>query len=226
MSLISTLCSPDAESYESVEYADEYFSKHPDATRWAALPEASKETALKHASEILDKSLVFHRGKTRFLYSEPWKQRFRLPSTEHLTVSGTATSGTTTEITCADLTVVSDYRDDYFNGGTIRFTSGSNIYNLSKISDFVLSTGTITVESAFSNAVVSGDEFVIVMPLDSDIRNAVCEMALEVMKGDWQASINAAVLESGGMTPGNLLPAKVLWLLGVQNFSRATVRRT
>lgn len=226
MSLISTLSHPDAESYESVSYADTYFTKHPDGSRWTALTTTQKESFLKHASEILDTSYAFTKNKAKLLASGPWEQRFRLPASDHVTFAGTATSGSTTTLVCNDLTNVDDYRDDYFNDGTLRLTSGNNIYHLSKISDFDVATGTITVETEFDNSISADIEFMIIMPLPANMRNAVCEMALEVVKGDWQAAINAAVLANGNAVPSNLLPAKVLWLLQAQNQVYAKVRRT
>jgi hypothetical protein len=224
MAINSTLCDPDQVSYESVTYADSYFASHQESDIWSGLTTAQKESSLIQASDVLDQSRYFRSTGGKYVYDGPWEQVFNMPFSDHDTYSGTATGGSTTTVVCSDLTVVDTYRDDLFNAGTVRMTSGTNIYHLRKISDFVVSTGTITVETAFNSSIVAGDEFVIISPLARNIRRAVCEMALEIVKGNWDQSINGAVMD-GGPIPSNLLPARVLWLLGAQcRNAVATVR--
>lgn len=69
-------------------------------------------------------------------------------------IGGTADSGTTTTTVDAERTEA----DDYWNGATITYTTGSNAGETQSITDFVASSDTIT-HGAFSNAVSAGDQY-------------------------------------------------------------------
>ncbi|MDZ7798411.1 MAG: hypothetical protein U5L76_02205 [Patescibacteria group bacterium] len=71
--------------------------------------------------------------------------------------NGQADSGTTTTLVDAELIQPDDFWNDY----SLIMISGSNIGQEKTVSDFVSSTDTITVSSAFSNAVSAGDEYIL-----------------------------------------------------------------
>ena len=85
-------------------------------------------------------------------------------------VTGTATGGSTTTI--IDTTNLTQ-ADDYWNWGTVVFTSGDNNGDSRKIVDFVAATDTATVDYPFDNAVAAGDTFEIYRGCDKTL--AMCQ---------------------------------------------------
>lgn len=85
-------------------------------------------------------------------------------------VVGSATSGsTTTVIDTVNLTQI----DDYWNYGTITFTSGDNTGLSRKVIDFDNSTKKATLDYALDNAVASGDNFIAYRGCDKTLES--CE---------------------------------------------------
>ena len=73
-------------------------------------------------------------------------------------VTGTATGGTTTTvIDTSNLTQA----DDYWNWGTITFTSGNNNGDSRKIIDFDQATRKLTLDYALDSAVIATDGFIV-----------------------------------------------------------------
>lgn len=84
-------------------------------------------------------------------------------------VTGSATGGTsTTVIDTVNLTQA----DDYWNYGTITFTSGNNDGSSRKILDFDSATDKLTLDYALDNAVQVGDAFVVYRGCDKTL--AMC----------------------------------------------------
>ena len=81
-------------------------------------------------------------------------------------VTGSATGGSTT--TCID-TVNLTQADDYWNWGTITFTSGNNNGDSRKIIDFDNATRKITLDYALNNAVSVGDGFIVYRGCDKTL---------------------------------------------------------
>ncbi len=77
--------------------------------------------------------------------------------------AGTAASGSTT--TLVDTTVLTQ-ANDYWNGGRLIITAGTNYGEARLISDFVNSTGTVTVDGAFPKAIDSTSKYRIVVGTD------------------------------------------------------------
>ena len=85
-------------------------------------------------------------------------------------VVGTATGGSTTTLADAsNLTQV----DDYWNWGTVIFTSGDNTGDSRKIVDFVAATDTVTLDYPLDNAVAVGDAYEIYRGCDKTL--AMCQ---------------------------------------------------
>lgn len=81
-------------------------------------------------------------------------------------VTGSATGGTTTTlIDTVNLTQI----DDYWNFGTVTFTSGNNNGISRKIIDFDNTTRKATLDYALDNAVIEGDAFVIYRGCDKTL---------------------------------------------------------
>lgn len=216
LTINSTLGHWDQNSYLSVSEADDYFSNHPDSARWTGFASATKQAALIQASRILDTVPRWRGGKDPLFSEEPYRQAMDLPVYTHAHSSLTATGGTTTTIVCSTLANQANYRDDIFNGGAVRVTGGTNIYAHSAITDFSAATGTLTIADEQDAAFDSTSEFTLVWPLHKNYMAAVAEFALEIAIGNWDAAANEAALTPGSPTPTNLLPARVLSLLGGQ----------
>ena len=71
--------------------------------------------------------------------------------------AGFADSGTTLTLVDSEL----DQPDDYWNDYRLKIMSGDNIGEERTVSDFDAGTDTITVSSAFSNAISNGDKYVL-----------------------------------------------------------------
>ena len=71
--------------------------------------------------------------------------------------TGTADSGTTSTMVDAALTEA----DDYWNYGTVTFSSGNNDGLTRPISDFTAASDTVTFQYPFPNAVAAGDTYTI-----------------------------------------------------------------
>jgi hypothetical protein len=84
-------------------------------------------------------------------------------------VTGSATDGAATYIID---TVNLTQADDYWNYGTITFTSGNNNGSSRKIADFDSATDKAIFDYAFDNAVVAGDAFTIYRGCDKTL--AMC----------------------------------------------------
>lgn len=81
-------------------------------------------------------------------------------------VIGSVTGSTsTTIIDTVNLTQI----DDYWNFGTITFTTGLNTGLSRKIIDFVQSTKTITLDYAFDNAIGNSDAFIVYRGCDKTL---------------------------------------------------------
>jgi uncharacterized phage protein (TIGR02218 family) len=78
-------------------------------------------------------------------------------------------SSTLTIIDTTNLTQV----DNYWNFGTITFTTGSNTGNSRKIVDFVQSTRTITIDYPFDNSVSGGDAFIVYRGCDKTLDSCI-----------------------------------------------------
>lgn len=243
MSLNSTLCHPQAESYVSVAEADEFFAKHPEGTIWAAAETETKEAVLRQTSLVLDSSLLFTGENSKLIWAglvtrifsslssllsggfiDNFEQRFRLPDDMHPVESGTIASVSGTSIVITALADKTKYVSDFLNHGSLRFADGDEQYNIYRITDFDVATGMITLEEAPTGAAV-GDNVNVIYPLPFKKRMALYEMALEVAKGNWDQSVNASVIAAGNPSQINLLPAKVLTYLGYQNCGSLRVRR-
>lgn len=74
------------------------------------------------------------------------------------TISGKADSGSTTTLVDSGLTA---YDDDAFNNMVLSIIKGTNKGQSRRISDFDGSTGTITVDTAFTSAIDSTSEYIV-----------------------------------------------------------------
>ena len=102
-------------------------------------------------------------------------------NTESTGTTGTADSGTSTTMADDALTQL----DDYWVGYTLTFTSGSNSGESRRVTGFVAGTDTITVASAFTNAVANGDAYALYTEYERDVAGSGGELGAEVDIALW-----------------------------------------
>lgn len=167
---------PRQESYVSVARATEYFDKRLNSTAWTGTEDQKK--ALIEATRRIDA----YRFK-----GEPFNtnQALKFPRTENgiSEVAGVIDSATTTTVVDIDLSR-SDYEyfNDYFNNWGIKFLSGNLKDKYSAVTDFVQSTGTLTIDTIGTPD--SGSSFVLIPEPPMQFIAAVCEEALALLNGD------------------------------------------
>ena len=83
-------------------------------------------------------------------------------------VTGAATGGTTTTLIDTNNLIQAD---DYWNWGTITFTSGNNTGHSRKILDFNGTTDTLTLDYALDNAVSVGDQYTVYRGCDKTLNS-------------------------------------------------------
>lgn len=201
MAFDSTLGGRTANSYISLAQADAIAAQRFSVAKWTAQSDANKQLALQTATAFLDK---FHYQGVRVWPDYQALQWPRIAGDQPSLVwevtglhefdatrdplhpatfaGATASGGSQTTLTHADLTDNADYPDDFWNGGGLRVTSGGNEGVLDSVADFVSSLGRITISTATGTNFAVGDQFEMVERLHPLIQDAVFELAVVVIK--------------------------------------------
>jgi len=174
-----------ANSFVSLDEANDYFDTCFKIDEWADSSDDDKKRSLIKATEIID-SYRFHFDK---LYSD---QMLKLPHLRHEVKTGKADSGSATTVVCSDLTDEELYFDDYWNNGAIRVIEGTNEGKVSRITDFVLSTGTVTFET-MTTACDNTTEFELIRELPRTFKYAVCELAVWLLRNQDEDDIDPRI---------------------------------
>ena len=214
----------EANSYVSLAEADDYFARHPEQATWDYQAEASKEGALIHATRWLDHVPDFVVG-ARLFSEAPRAQALRHPTEAADVISGTATGGALAYLSDTSLANPESYRSNEFKYGSIEITGGTGIYSRTTITLFNVTTGVVSVVPNFDDLIDATSDYSIVYPLAADLKNAVCELALYITKGNFDQALNAAQMEQGAVTPLTVLPLNVQHLIGSTVAPRLEVRR-
>ena len=171
----------DADSYTTLAEANDYFTSfYYGPNSWANASNANKELALRQATRIIDRCRFFHEKY------DGEHQRLEFPRSDEENWNGKAFSGSITTLIDTNLISTSNselYPDDYWNGGCLYITSGTNKFEKRLISDFDRATGKITVSSAFTSAIDNTCEYTIVKKIPQEIKDAQCEIALWLLDG-------------------------------------------
>lgn len=182
MSLETTPTAPTADSYVTLAEANAIVANRADVTDWDALTNDQKEAVLKQATQQIDSMRFFH-GK--YVPQPQWyrdKQALTFPWARAEAASGRADSGTTTTMTDNALANLTNRPDDYWNGGAIIITEGTNKGLTRKITDFVMSTGVVTFD-AFPSAIDSTSTYVLVAAVPIEVKQATVEQAISITRG-------------------------------------------
>lgn len=184
-------------SYVSVTNADAYFALHTEYDAWAQGTSDTKPRALITASRRIDGlklrgSMLFPGGPTTLgdalsygpesMTPISGKQGLQWPIYEQGFVTGTADSATATTLVDASLILPNQFQDDYWIGGSIRITDGTDQWDHREITDFVAATGTLTV-AGWTATPDTTSTYILIPPLPWDFTAAVCEQALLELQG-------------------------------------------
>jgi hypothetical protein len=183
MSLQTTPTHPDADSYVTLAEATAYLVNRADVSDWTALTDDQKEAILKQATKQIDSLRFFHEPYLRRANWYRREQKLKFPWVRALAVAGKADSGNTLTLVDDALANNQNYPDDIWNDGAVIITEGTNRGQTRKISDFASSTGTITVDTAFTSAIDNTSNYLVIEKIPDGVRYAVIEQALYIVKG-------------------------------------------
>lgn len=170
------LTNKDANSYVTLAYANQYFSDRINSTSWTGASTDEKTQALLEATKRLE-AFRYHGDKMHV------KQRLEWPRAPYSRlISGNATSGSTTTIADTSLADDDSYENDEFIDWGVRIIDGTNKHETRLVTDFDVSSGTITVDAAFTSSTDTTTDFWLIEEIPKDIRDAQCELALWVIE--------------------------------------------
>jgi len=168
-----------AESYISVVEADAYFGNHPKSTDWDDASSADQVKSLQLATLMIDMHR-FHHGKYRVNPEQP----LMFPRGNARVAGGTADSGSTTTI--VDATLADDPTTaptNYYKNWAVEVTAGTNLDEIRLVTAYNASTGQLTVETAFTNAIDSTSQFILIEKIPNAVRYACAEIAIWLLGG-------------------------------------------
>jgi len=208
----------DQNSYISEEEANAYFGGtgyHPEKTLWDSKTDSVKRGLLIEASRRLDAYMPFApnsvgNSTNYYYYGTPRPQAMSLPLSTNLVVTGMADSGSISTLVASDLADAATYSKPDIQYGSIRITAGTGIYQSSWISDFSVSTGTITLSPALATAIDSTSEYTLLYPLALYKRNAVMEFAIVLARGNFDLSVNSQSLGNVWNPDRPIIPQRVI----------------
>ena len=183
-----------SDSYVTLVEANGYIASRPDSKNWNDSDYLERERLLRQAT--IDIDIFKFKGKKLFRGGEggglehvlqssiydvltSGYQRLQFPRDWQEYYTGYPDSGTTTTLVDATFSSANFAREnDYFNYGAIYIISGTNRGESREISDYTASTGTFTVSTAFTNAIDTSSQYLIIAPLDKYVKYATVEQAL------------------------------------------------
>ena len=193
MALITIVGGSTADSYVSLIEANSYIASRPDSKNWNDSDYLERERLLRQATIDLDilrfkgnklfqggEGNVFGTILTSSIFDVLYNgyQSLQFPRDWHEYYTGYADSGSTT--TLIDTTFTELAREDnYFKYGSIYILSGTNKGEYRNITGYVTSTGTFTTV-AFTNAIDTTSQYLILAPIDKYIKYAVIEQGLHL----------------------------------------------
>ena len=183
MALITTPTDPSANSYVTVAEANTYLQNRTDVSDWTALTDDQKEAVLKQATKYIDSMRFFNKP----LIDSPGyyrdKQALKFPTKKETTINGVVGSATNTTLTDSNLAEKESIPDDIFNNGAVIITSGTGRGQTRSISDFVSSSGTITISTPWDTTPDITSNYLITLEITQRVKDATIEQALFLVKG-------------------------------------------
>lgn len=184
MALNTTPTHPQANSYVTLEEADEYIQGTGSMDVWNALNEDQKEAALKIATRHIDSLRFFHERIYTGVGQYRDRQKLQFPR-HHSSrnMSGQVSSAGADWIIDVNQVNRNDTPDDFWNGGALVVTEGAGKGKTYKIEDFDMATGKVTVEENFSPAVDATSYFRLIQKVPDEVKYATVEQALYNLNG-------------------------------------------
>jgi hypothetical protein len=178
LTLDATVCSPTANSYCDLAGATAYFEADPTLNQtWSGLDQADQERLLVAATRSIDRATWQDRPLTEGnLGGLGLRQALAFPRGGHPLRFGRAAAGDAVTLSDPDLAGRRTWPDDYFQGGAAFFTGGANQGLIRAVTAFTAAQGRLTL-AALPQAVVQGDEYVLLWPLEMSVRLACLEQA-------------------------------------------------
>lgn len=196
MALTVTPTDPNADSYVSVTEADAYLVDRTDIASWTALTTAQKEQLLRMATRQIDSMRFFHTKMYHQAMDYRLEQALKFPRSNQKSLTGVVDSATTNTIVCDDLVDEINYPNDYWNNGAIVIISGTGKGQVKLITDFVASTGTVTISGEWTTTPDTTSNFRIIKEIPLEVKHATIEQALYIVNGGGKR----ASLQAEGVT--------------------------
>lgn len=193
MALTTIVGGSTADSYVSLTEANSYIASRPDSKNWNDSDYLERERLLRQATIDLDilrfkGNKLFQGGEgnvfgailtsSKFDVLYNGYQSLQFPRNWHEYYTGYPDSGSTTTLVDDTFTKLTR-ENDYFKYGSIYILSGTNKGESRNITGYVVSTGTFTTV-AFTTAIDTTSQYLILAPIDKYIKYAVIEQGLHL----------------------------------------------
>lgn len=192
-SIIAIPAHPRANSYITLSEANTYFADRDNSTSWTGATDDLKKQTLIEATRLID-SYRFHHYKLK-----NW-QRLEFPRNT-VDVAGGVVQGSTNvtngTIQDDDLKDQIGWPDDFWNNGAVWFPNeGDNNYmQFYFVTDFVASTGTLTISGEFGTALANTEQYELIAEVPPEVKWATCETTLAIID-DLLATSNTSNIKS------------------------------
>lgn len=183
MTLIITPTHPDANSYATVEEADDYFVGHSNESSWAALTADQKEKALKSATRAINTYRFFSEPVYEYPTDYRDKQALKFPRKCGRQQSGKPQTIGADYFIDANLANRQDTPDNYWRYGVVVINFGTGKGKTYDVTAFDMATGRITVDGDFSPALDATSTYRLIYRIPIEVKYAAMEQALYISGG-------------------------------------------
>ena len=177
---------PNADSYVSTSFANNYFSQRSGSSSWKNLAATGSTTATKQNYLIQATREIDMNNFMGDKYFD--SQALQFPRSDHEVFTGACASPGTTYFKGANLwsSTYNRLPTDYFKDGTVHITSGTSKGDTRVIASSNRLTGMVHVASAFTATLDTTSNYLVLAPIHSDIAKAQCEQVLYIMDSGLQ----------------------------------------
>jgi hypothetical protein len=167
---------PEANSYTTVSFADDYLLVKSEYSDWDTLPEEDKEKLLIRATRQID--MLNFVGLPVYYQARDYRiqQNLKFPIIPTPQKSFTPNSYTSTSVTNLSMIGKQDEPTGYWKGGALVVREGTGRGGVYEISNSNNDTGVISILGTFE-AIDSTSQVTLIYKTPDDIKKAVCEQA-------------------------------------------------
>jgi len=174
---------PDSDSYASLDEALEYLVMKKNFSVWQDLDDEVQEGYLRMATRQIDALRFCGIKKVPEAMYYRKEQKRLLPMYDCDDFGFSPTSVGTLTVTSTVLANLAYMPDDYWNKGALIVTDGTGRGQTLSITDFVSSTGTITV-ATMATTLDTTSQCMLVEEIEEEIKNATIEQAYYLAMGE------------------------------------------